>query len=213
MKRRQLLSRVSAFWDTTGFALLTTLCVTVITATAIWTNQNDAPFESPPYPTAEGYHAASLLQQSLPEAATPTPLPTSQPPLWSAPLPTLRSLQGFTTDMVRSDWSGLWAVHEGTDLAAEAGTPVMAAANGKVSDVGEDPLLGTWIELSHADGYHSRYACLAVGGGLKIGDPVRAGQTIGFVGNTGRSESHLEPHLHFEIFRNDRAIDPLTLFE
>lgn len=205
--------RIRHFWDSKGFALLATLCVVIITATAVWTNQGTAPYVSPPHPTPDGHYASSLIQESLSDTAKPTPLPTNQPPLWIAPLPSAEVLQPFRAQMMRSSWSGVWSVHEAVDLKAEAGTPVKAIAAGVVADSGEDPLEGTFIVLRHADGYASRYASLALTGALVKGDSVRAGQTIGFVGATARSEEHLGPHLHLQVSLNGSMIDPLPLFD
>lgn len=212
-KQSSFSGRIRRFWDSKGFALLATLCVVIITATAVWTNQGTAPYVSPPRPTPDEHYASSLLQESLSDAAKPTPLPTTQPPLWSAPLPSPELLQPFSAQMVQSAWSGVWSVHEAVDLRAEAGTPVRAIAAGVVATCGEDPLLGTFVELRHADGYTSRYASLALTGALAKGDTVRAGQTIGFVGSTARCEEHLGPHLHLQVSRNGSAIDPLPLFD
>ena len=205
--------RIRNFWDSKGFALLATLCVVIITATAVWTNQGSTSYVSPPHPTPDGHYASALMQESLSGASRPTPLPTTQPPLWSAPLPSAEVLQPFSAQMVRSTWSGVWSVHEAVDLKAEAGTPVRAIAAGVVADAGEDPLEGTFIELRHADGYISRYASLALTGALVRGDDVRAGQTIGFVGSTAPSEEHLGPHLHLQVSQNGSMLDPLPLFD
>ena len=199
--------------DGHGFALLVTICVAVITMTAIWSSR---PAQTPVIPTLppdQERQASALQQQSLLEAATPTPLPDSQPILWQSPLEGAEVLRAFHADvMVPSGVTGLWAVHPAVDLSAEAGTPVLAMADGHVAACGEDALTGHWIEVEHRNGCTSRYAGLALLSALREGDPVKAGQTLGFVGNGMLNEADLGPHLHLEVHQQGVAIDPTDLF-
>lgn len=196
-----------------GFAMLVTICVAVIAATALWTRQSPSSATYATPPAGDGVNAASLWQQTLP-AETPTALPSAAPLQWFSPLSGEEVLQGFSgTQMLRSPATGLWEVHHAVDLAAEAGTPVTAIADGRVTDCAADAYTGTWIEITHADGSVSRYASLALLGAFRKGDAVRAGQTIGFVGNTHQGEKDLGPHLHLEVFVGGEAIDPLSLFQ
>jgi murein DD-endopeptidase MepM/ murein hydrolase activator NlpD len=99
-------------------------------------------------------------------------------------------------------------MHEGLDLLANTGTPVLAAGDGVVVSLGPNGGYGNFIRLAHADrlatiyGHLSRFAP-----GLQAGQPVTRGELIGFVGNTGRSTG---AHLHFEIQANGRPINPAT---
>lgn len=194
-----------------GFALLTALCVAVITATALWTRSAPAPQPSATPPVGDNQQAAALWQQTLP-ASTPTPLPTAQPLLWQSPLAEVRVLQPFSADeMVQSGVTGVWAVHQAVDLAAEAGAPVAAMAPGRVLSCGTDDVDGTWIALEHTGGYVSRYAGLSLLGAFQPGDPVSAGQTIGFAGSTAIGETDLGPHLHLSVTLDGQSVDPLLL--
>jgi len=107
--------------------------------------------------------------------------------------------------------SGLRLLHRGVDLAAATGTPVAAAADGTVSFVGTEPGgrgYGKFIIISHPGNYLTYYAHLsAFSQGLKAGATVKQGQYIGDVGMTGAASG---PHLHFEIRRNQRALNPLV---
>jgi murein DD-endopeptidase MepM/ murein hydrolase activator NlpD len=97
---------------------------------------------------------------------------------------------------VRIDpFSGESAFHEGIDFPAEAGTPIRAAASGKVVYAGFHPQYGKMIEVDHGNGLVSRYAHASQ---LNVGesDLVVRGQRIAAVGSTGRSTG---PHLHFEV--------------
>jgi len=99
-----------------------------------------------------------------------------------------------------------WKAHLGIDYAARRGTPIVAAANGRISHVGRMGSYGKLIKIRHKDGYETRYAHMkSYRRGMKRGKKVRKGQTIGYVGTTGRSTG---PHLHFELRKNGRAINP-----
>jgi len=109
---------------------------------------------------------------------------------------------------VRIDpFSGESAFHEGIDFPAEAGTPIRAAASGKVVYAGFHPQYGKMIEVDHGNGLVSRYAHASQ---LNVGesDLVVRGQRIAAVGSTGRSTG---PHLHFEVRHDGRHLDPLPL--
>jgi len=99
--------------------------------------------------------------------------------------------------------------HHGLDIAAPTGTPVVAAMDGVVERAGAAGTYGNLIVLRHADGSETRYAHLSAVG-VQVGDHVRAGTPIGAVGSTGRSTG---PHLHFEVRRDGRPMDPWPLLE
>ncbi|MGH7529876.1 MAG: peptidoglycan DD-metalloendopeptidase family protein [Gemmatimonadales bacterium] len=97
--------------------------------------------------------------------------------------------------------------HPGIDVAVPVGTPVRASGGGRVAAAGYDPDYGLFVLLRHPGGYETMYGhasrLLAAEGNV-----VQAGQVIGLSGNSGRSTA---PHLHFEIRRDGRSIDPLSL--
>lgn len=98
------------------------------------------------------------------------------------------------------------AFHPGLDISAPTGTPVVATADGVVTLAGWDGSLGNAIRISHGFGIHTRYghmSKLAVESGRK----VKRGEVIGYVGSTGRSTG---PHLHYEVYRDGEAVDPLA---
>ena len=96
--------------------------------------------------------------------------------------------------------------HHGIDIAAPYGRGVHAAADGRVTRVRYLPTLGRYVTIEHANGYRTRYGHLSRQL-VKEGQQVRAGQKIGYEGNSGRSTG---PHLHFEIWRHDKALNPLA---
>ncbi|MDR2133487.1 MAG: M23 family metallopeptidase [Treponema sp.] len=105
--------------------------------------------------------------------------------------------------------SGVRRYHAAVDLAAGIGTPVKAAMDGRVSALGFNATYGKFIILSHDGAYQTMYAHLSV---ISVGegDRVIQGSKIGEVGNTGYSTG---PHLHFAVYRNGRAINPLDLLQ
>ncbi len=101
-----------------------------------------------------------------------------------------------------------WRVHSGIDYAAEPGTAVMAAADGKVYTVYEDETMGTTVVISHEGGYVTQYSSLSEDLKVSAGDTVTAGQTIGYVGDTALLENAIGEHLHFSVTCNDQYVDP-----
>jgi murein DD-endopeptidase MepM/ murein hydrolase activator NlpD len=105
----------------------------------------------------------------------------------------------------KDPFTGLRRYHSAVDLAANAGTPVKAAAGGRVSSVSYSPVFGNYIIITHSGGFQSMYAHLS-SADAKEGGRVEQGEKIGAVGSTGRSTG---PHLHFAIYKNGRAVNPL----
>jgi len=101
-----------------------------------------------------------------------------------------------------------WRVHNGVDIAAPAGTSVMAAADGEVYTVYEDDIMGTTVVIRHMDGYTTTYASLDRELSVKVGDSVTMGQAIGTVGETALIETTMGPHVHFSVLKDDEAMDP-----
>ena len=103
-----------------------------------------------------------------------------------------------------------WRVHTGIDISTDEGAEVFCAADGVVSKVYSDPLLGKSVEITHANGITSIYGNLASTGiAVKVGDSVKSGDLIGKVGDTSLSELADEAHLHFAIKVNGVSVNPL----
>ena len=102
-----------------------------------------------------------------------------------------------------------WRVHNGIDIAAEAGTPVMAAADGQVYTVYDDETMGKTVVIRHDGGYTTHYASLGEDVAVEPGQTVALGQKIGTVGQTALMETALGDHLHFSVTLNDKTIDPV----
>lgn len=105
-----------------------------------------------------------------------------------------------------------YRVHEGIDIATEAGADVYATARGTVSAVWSDPLMGECVSIDHGNGVVSVYKNLAkeMADGIVKGATVTAGQKLGTVGSTALIESVEEPHLHFEMSYEGKSVDPLS---
>lgn len=101
-----------------------------------------------------------------------------------------------------------WRVHDGVDIAADAGTTVVAAADGQVYTVYEDDAMGMTVVIRHDDGYTTKYASLAQEVAVKAGDTVTAGQKIGAVGDTALLENQIGNHLHFPVSCNGTVLNP-----
>lgn len=102
--------------------------------------------------------------------------------------------------------TGHGAFHTGVDFAGNINDPVVSVGAGIVTFAGEQPGYGAVVEVTHGDGYVTRY-----GHNARIvvqqGDTVQRGQTLALMGSSGRSTG---PHVHFEVLRAGRPVNPLT---
>ena len=139
----------------------------------------------------------------------------------SKPLPTFGlPAKGNVTELhdsevqVYSDTMNDYRIHLGIDIATLEGAPVYAAADGEVSKVWSDPLMGYCVAVAHGGDAVTVYKNLAkdLASGIKAGANVNAGQQIGNVGNSAMVEVGEEPHLHFEMTVGGLQVDPLEYF-
>lgn len=103
-------------------------------------------------------------------------------------------------------FTGRIAWHSGVDFAGKDGADIIAVAAGVVTWSGERHGYGEMVEISHGNGYSTRYAHCKENL-VKVGDVVKKGQIIALMGSTGRSTG---PHVHFEVYKHGRAVDPAT---
>ena len=104
---------------------------------------------------------------------------------------------------------GFNKMHKGTDFAAPMGTPIMASGNGVVKKAGWCGGGGNCVVIKHNSTYQTVYAHMSkFAKGIRKGTRVKQGQTIGFVGSTGKSTG---PHLHYEVIVNGKRINSQTL--
>jgi murein DD-endopeptidase MepM/ murein hydrolase activator NlpD len=103
-------------------------------------------------------------------------------------------------------FTGNQQFHSGVDIANRTGTPIYAAADGTVKFAAFDNGgLGNLVEIDHGFGYVTRYGHMSKFKALK-GQAVKRGMLIGYVGSTGYSTG---PHLHYEVIKNDRQVNPM----
>lgn len=114
--------------------------------------------------------------------------------------------------LVFSKTENLWRVHRGIDISCKAGAAVMAAADGKVSEILDDPFFGKTVKITHNGEGVTIYSNLAaeLAEGMEVGKEVKCGQVIGCVGETASREIAEEPHLHFEMTVAGKSVDPMT---
>jgi murein DD-endopeptidase MepM/ murein hydrolase activator NlpD len=164
--------------------------------------------KAPPAPRSGGTTSATPAAGM--RAVTIRATPPAAPPRYevgaSAPSHWPLDVPGFVTrGQVRP--GDVAESHPGIDIAVPAGTPVRASGGGTVAAAGYHPDYGLFVLLRHPSGYETMY-----GHASRLivveGDDVQAGEIIALSGNSGRSTA---PHLHFEIRRDGKSLDPLTL--
>ncbi len=127
------------------------------------------------------------------------------PQVMPADLNSISSGFGYRRDPFR----GTAAMHSGLDFRAPMGSPIHAAADGRVAFVGVKGGYGKVVEVDHGAGLVTRYAHMSRFN-ARVGETVTAGDVIGAIGSTGRSTG---PHLHFEVRINNRAVNPRPFLE
>lgn len=104
---------------------------------------------------------------------------------------------------------GFTRAHKGVDFRAATGTPIPAAGAGRVVARGYNRGHGNYIKIRHNGSYETLYAHMSkFVKNVKVGTNVRQGQTVGYVGSTGLSTG---PHLHYEIIKNGKHVNPMTV--
>lgn len=115
--------------------------------------------------------------------------------------------------LVFQETYGDYRTHLGIDIEASENTPVVSVKDGIVIKSEADYEEGYVVEIEHKDGIVSVYKNLSTNEMAPVGKVVSAGETIGAVGTSGIFESHMEPHLHFEIIEDNVEMNPLDYIE
>ena len=102
---------------------------------------------------------------------------------------------------------GYFRMHKGQDFRASTGTPILAATDGKVVAAGRAGGYGNQVRIAHAGGLMTSYSHMSRIS-ARVGERVRQGEVIGYVGSTGLSTG---PHLHYELYRNGKNINPASV--
>ena len=220
MRKRKFSDAISG----KGYYIALILCAVAIGITGYlyFRNANDTTdqLENPPAVTDPSVNqdVQAVATQPSGDVSDPTqPSQGSQTPgkKWTTTRPVsgqtvaVYAMDSLTYNQTTRDWR----VHNGIDIAAEAGTQVLAAADGTVYTVYEDPAMGTTVVIRHQDGYVTKYASLAQEVLVSAGQTVKAGQPIGTVGCTALLETAIGEHVHFSVTCNDAPIDPEQFFQ
>jgi len=110
--------------------------------------------------------------------------------------------------LVYSTTLSQWMTHNGLDFVAAEGTPVKSALAGTVTAIENHPLMGITVVMSHTGSVETRYAGLQDDITLVVGSTLNAGQTLGRVGATAIGEADAGPHLHFEVWKSGKCLNP-----
>lgn len=127
-------------------------------------------------------------------------------------VPSITPVTGVITSRYgpRNDpFTGLYALHNGIDIAAAPGTPVKSPAGGVVIRTGVDARYGLYIDVDHGNGYRTRFGHLS-SILVKKGTELKRGDIIGRVGMTGRTTGN---HLHYEIQKDRRRVNPINFIQ
>lgn len=111
-------------------------------------------------------------------------------------------------NLIYSETLQEWTTHTGIDIKAEKTTVVKAAEKGTIKSIKNDPRYGLTIIIEHANGFQTVYSNLLTSEFVVEGEKVEKGQSLGTVGNTAAFEISDEPHLHFEIIKDNTKVDP-----
>ena len=207
-----------------GYYIALILCAVAIGITGYVYNRNQAKQTDTPVHVAptdstlpavleQEAHVAVIATQPSGESDIPfseatEPSQTQQGLKTTAPV-SGQTLAGYSMEALRYNQTTRdWRVHNGVDIAAEEGTPVLASADGQVQTVYADDTLGTTVVIRHTGGYTTQYSNLSEDVAVKAGDTVSVGQTIGTVGATALVETAMSPHLHFSVTWRDEPMDP-----
>jgi len=134
-----------------------------------------------------------LMNQNLHEEVMPTGKPVIKG--WTS------SFFGLRTD----PFTGHHAHHKGVDFAGKLGSDIVSVGSGVVTWASDRYGYGLMVEVNHGNGYATRYGH-AQKIMVKVGETIKKGQTLALMGSTGRSTG---PHVHFEVWRNGEAVNPM----
>ena len=152
---------------------------------------------------------ATQPQESVPGETVQATQPTEQQAIRTTSPVSGEAVFGYSMEALSYNQTTRdWRTHDGVDIAAEAGTSVVAAADGQVYTIYDDDVMGTTVVIRHNGGYTTCYASLSEELEVSVGDTVTMGQVIGTVGETAMVETALGPHVHFSVTYRDVPMDP-----
>lgn len=222
--KKRGLSRLGDFLAGKGFYMVLAGCLAVIGISGYFLLTGSQPSQPvagraevivTPAPALPSVSAPTPTPRPTPTPAptpaptpTPTPVPTAKPVVYTWPVKG-EIVGDYSLEVLAYDQTmGDWRTHEGLDIAAPLGAQVMAVADGTVSAIYPDPLMGQTVVITHADEVTSLYANLAGTPTVEIGDAVTTGMVIGSVGKSAIAESQKASHLHLEMTQAGASVDP-----
>lgn len=160
-------------------------------------------------PEPEVSEATSVKQENVQEEIPQEPKPEEVKPLEFIYPVQGEFIKEFATEkLVFSETLQEWVTHNGIDIKADRTTVIKSAEEGTVTAIKNDPRYGLTVIIEHREGYKSIYSNLLTAEFVKEGDVIEKGQTLGTVGNSAIFEIADEPHLHFELLKDEEYLDP-----
>ena len=195
----------------------------IIISAAVVANRNKEPSKLPDLPSTQKPTETEPSEEPTDNGDTekPTEKPTGSTqvgnklPSFIVPVSGALSSKHDPELQVFSPSMNDYRVHLGIDLVTKENAPVYAAADGKISEIWVDPLMGYCMAITHSGNCVTIYKNLAdsLPTGISKGASVRSGQLIATVGESAIIEVASEPHLHFEMTVGELAVDPLEYFD
>ena len=210
MSKRKFTGNISG----KGYYIALILCAVAIGITGYlyYRNADDVQLERPTTPTSTADTQGGLQAVATQPGGNATAneeQPTVQKTISTVQPVSGQTVAGYAMDCLSYNVTTRdWRVHNGIDITAEAGTPVVAAAAGTVYTVYEDETMGHTVVIRHEDGYTTRYASLDAEVTVAPGQAVAMGEKIGTVGSSALLETALGDHVHFSVSLNDKDMDP-----
>lgn len=203
------------FLKTKGYYMVLALCVLTVGTISFlsYRMSQDQKTETPMEPSAEN---VEKVEENVPDQREETPKteeapPEVQPAPYTAPLAGEIIAHYSPEQPVYSYTLKDWRTHNGIDVAAPKGTQVLNVCDGVVESVTTDDLMGNLVTVRHTDGKLSRFASLDTTT-VEEGQLLKAGDPIGTVGKSMLLECGETDHLHYELWEEDRTVDPSFLW-
>ncbi len=158
---------------------------------------------------------AIIITSTLAESPQENTVPTNAGVItFTSPVMNGTVLKGYSdTELQYNKTLNVWEVHKAVDFAAEIGTDVLAAYDGKVTNISTNLLTGTVVEIDHGNGLKTTYGSLDSNVTVKLGQSVARGDIIGKASNTATAETSTEGEVHFEVWKDGNLVDPASYLD
>lgn len=209
--------KVLRFLKSKGYYMVLGICVLTV-GTVSFLSYRAAQKKMSQTPLEPGTEGVEKVEENVPDEREETPTkPTEEKPQATAPeyaAPLKGEIIGiYSPDQpIYSYTLKDWRAHSGIDVAAAAGTEVQNVCEGAVESVEKDDLTGNTVVVRHTDGKVSRYASLEKVT-VQQGQVLKKGDVIGTVGRSMLLECGETEHLHYELWQDEKSVDPTFLWE